>query len=78
MAAVIGAALATLVGSSPLAGLSSRHLQAVAILLGLAGLALLGVTMLFILRVLQPLSVSMTQVQAASARNGMRKDPLRE
>ena len=65
MAAVLGAALAALVGSSPLAGLSSRHLQGIAVTFGLVGLAFLGVTMLLVLRVMGPQSVSFTQVQSA-------------
>jgi hypothetical protein len=74
MAAVLGAAL---VGSSPLAGLSSRHLQGIAITFGLIGLALLGVTMLLVLRVMRPQSVSFTQVQEAQQGNWPFGSPLR-
>jgi hypothetical protein len=40
MATVLGAALATVVGASPLAGLSAHHPQGIAIALGLAGVDL--------------------------------------
>ena len=76
MAAVLGAALAALVGSSPLAGLSPRHLQGVAITLGLIGLALLGLTMLLVLRVMRPQSVSFAQVQEARQGNWPFANPL--
>lgn len=76
MAAVLGAALAALVGSSPLAGLSSRHLQGIAITLGLLGLAFLGVTMLLVLRVMRPQSVSFTQVQSAEKQRWPFSNPL--
>jgi hypothetical protein len=78
MAAVLGAALAALIGSSPLAGLSSRHLQGIAIASGLAGLMLLGVTMLLVLQVMRPQSVSFTQVQSAKERRWPFKNPLSE
>jgi hypothetical protein len=77
MAAVLGAALAALVGSSPLAGLSSRHLQGIAITFGLVGLAFLGVTMLLVLRVMRPQSVSFTQVQSAQEGNWPFSNSLR-
>ena len=77
MAAVLGAALAALVGSSPLAGLNSRHLQGIAITFGLVGLAFLGVTMLLVLRVMRPQSVSFTQVQSAQEGNWPFSNSLR-
>jgi hypothetical protein len=77
MAAVLGAALAALVGSSPLAGLNSRHLPGIAITFGLVGLAFLGVTMLLVLRVMRPQSVSFTQVQSAQEGNWPFSNSLR-
>ena len=66
MAAVLGAALATVVGASPVAGLRADHLQGIAIGLGLGGLAFLGLTMFLVLQVMRPQSVSFTDVQSAS------------
>jgi hypothetical protein len=65
MATVIGAALAAVVGSSPSANLSSHHLQVVAAAIGLVGLSCLAVTMVLVLRVLQPPEVSFEQIEAA-------------
>jgi hypothetical protein len=76
MAAVLGAALATLVGASPLAGLNSHHLQDIAITLGLLGLVFLGMTMLLVLRVMRPQSVSFSQVQSAEEGRWPFKNPL--
>jgi hypothetical protein len=66
MATVLGAALATVVGASPLAGLSAHHPQGIAIALGLAGLILLGLTLFLVLQVMRPQSVSFTDVQSAT------------
>jgi hypothetical protein len=65
MAAVLGAALATVVGASPLAGLRAHHLPGIAIGLGLGGLAFLGLTLFLVLQVMRPQSVSFTDVQSA-------------
>lgn len=70
MATVLGAALATVIGTSPLAGLG-HHLQAAAALIGGAGLILLGVTMLLVLRVMRPQAVTYAQVQAARPPRGL-------
>ena len=70
MATVLGAAIATVIGTSPLAGLSN-HLQLTAALIGGAGLVLLGVTMLLVLRVMQPQAVSYADVQAAMPPRGL-------
>jgi hypothetical protein len=70
MATVLGAALATVIGASPLAGLSS-HLQPAAAAIGGAGLILLGFTMLLVLRVMQPPAVSYADVQAAKPSRGL-------
>jgi hypothetical protein len=71
MATVLGAALATVVGASPLADLSSDHLQVWAAVIGFAGLASLGVTMVLVLRVMQPPAVSLEEVQEARPTNGL-------
>jgi hypothetical protein len=65
MAAVLGAALATVVGASPLAGLRAHHLPGIAIGLGLGGLVFLGLTLFLVLQVMRPQSVSFTDVQSA-------------
>lgn len=65
MATVLGAALATVVGTSPLADLSSHHLHVAAAVIGGAGLVCLGATMVLVLRVMQPPAVSLEEVQEA-------------
>jgi hypothetical protein len=64
-AVVLGAALATVIGTSPLAGMREHRPQPIAILLGSVGLAFLGVTMLLVLQVMRPQSVSFGDVQEA-------------
>jgi hypothetical protein len=76
MAAVLGAALATVVGASALAGLRTDHFPGIAIALGLAGLILLGITMLLVLQVMRPQSVSFTDVQKAEPPHWPRRNPL--
>lgn len=63
MAAVLGAALATLVGTSPLSDARLHRPQA--IVLGAAGLLLLGCTMFLVLQVMRPRSISFTDVQVS-------------
>ena len=74
MATVLGAALAAVAGTSPLAGMKDHAPPTIAIILGAAGLMLLGITMLLVIQVMRPQSVSYTGVQApdggAGARNG--------
>jgi hypothetical protein len=70
MATVLGAALAAVVGGSPLADLSSDHLQVWAAVVGFTGLASLGVTMILVLRVMQPPAVSLEDVQEAQGAKG--------
>ena len=65
MATVLGAAIAAVIGTTPLASLRGHHLQLTAALIGLAGLILLGVTMLLILQVMRPDAVSYEDVQNA-------------
>jgi hypothetical protein len=64
-AVVLGAALATVIGTSPLAGMREHRPQPVAILLGAVGLVFLGVTILLVLQVMRPHSVSFENVQNA-------------
>ena len=71
MATVLGAALAAVVGSSPSADLSSHHLQVWTAVVGLIGLASLGVTMILVLRVMQPPAVSLEEVQEARPAKGL-------
>jgi hypothetical protein len=70
MATVLGVALATVIGTSPLARLS-HHLQIAAAVIGGLGLILLGVTMILVLRVMRPQAVTYTQVQTARAPHGV-------
>jgi hypothetical protein len=65
MATVLGAAIAAVIGTTPLASLHGHHLQLAAALTGLAGLFLLGVTMLLVLQVMRPEAVSYEDVQNA-------------
>jgi hypothetical protein len=74
MAAVLGAALAALVGTSPLAGMRDHRPAGLAIAVGAVGLVLLGVTMALVLRVMRPHAVSFTDVQTAE--KGTRWWPL--
>jgi hypothetical protein len=64
MAAVIGASLAALVGTSPLAGMR-EHFSAATVSLGGAGILLLGITLFLVLQVMRPQSVSYTDVQTS-------------
>jgi hypothetical protein len=65
MATVLGAALAAVIGTSPLANLSSHHFQVISAGLGIAGLFCLAITMLLVLRVMQPPEVSFEQIEGA-------------
>ena len=61
-AAVLGAALATVIGTSPLAGMREHGMRGhgpppIAIFLGGAGLIFLGVTMFLVLQVMRPQAV---------------------
>jgi len=75
MATVLGLALATVVGASPLAGLSSHHLQLAAALILLGGLTFLSLTMLLIIRVMQPQAVSYTDIEDAEPRRRQDRAP---
>jgi hypothetical protein len=63
MSTVLGAALALLLGTSPLGKLSEASFSPAAIGWGIAGLGLLFVTMLLLLNVMQPTAVSFADVQ---------------
>jgi hypothetical protein len=65
MAAVLGAALATLVGTSPLSDMRLHRPPTIAIVIGAAGLAMLGCTMFLVLQVMRPRSISFTDVQVS-------------
>jgi hypothetical protein len=69
MATVLGAALATLVGTSPLAPLRQHHTTTEIALL-LTGLLLLCITLFLIVQVMRPQTVSFSDVQGASTHGG--------
>ena len=76
MATVLGAALAAVAGTSPLAGMKDHPPPTIAIILGAAGLMLLGITMLLVIQVMRPQSVSYTGVQCARRRRWGPQRPL--
>ncbi|MFG1605067.1 hypothetical protein [Actinoplanes sp. NPDC049265] len=63
MSTVLGAALALLLGTSPLGELGEKPLNARAVVWGLLGLAMLLCTMFLLLQVMQPRAVSFEDVQ---------------
>jgi hypothetical protein len=65
LAAVIGASLAALVGTSPLADVWAHRPPKGALWFGLAGIVCLGVTLALVLRVIRPTSVAFADVQNA-------------
>jgi hypothetical protein len=67
-AVVLGAALATVIGASPLAGIREQTPRPIAIVLGAAGLVFLGITLFLVLQVMRPQSVSYDRVQNAGPR----------
>jgi hypothetical protein len=78
MAAVLGAALATLVGTSPLSGMRLHRPPVPAIVTGAVGLVLLGCTMFLVLQVMRPRSISFTDVQVSGeGRRWLPGNPLR-
>lgn len=76
MAAVLGAALATVIGTSPLSGMRQHKPQEIAVILGAAGLVCLGITLFLVLQVMRPRSVSFTDVQCARKRAWLPPGPL--
>jgi hypothetical protein len=71
MAAVLGAALASVIPAAPFAHLGQRHVTAVAVALGITGLLLVSVTLLLVLQVMRPQSVSYADVQEAKPPTGL-------
>lgn len=69
MATVLGAALATLVGTSPLAPIRLHHTTTQMVFL-LTGLLLLCITLFLIVQVMRPQAVSFTDVQRAPRHSG--------
>ena len=76
MAAVLGVALATVVGTSPLASMRQHHPAGIAIILGLTGLVFLAVTLFLVMQVMRPQSVSYADIQYAPHRRGPLQPPL--
>lgn len=76
MAAVLGAALAGVIGTSPLTGMKEHKPQGIAIMLGAAGLIFLGITIFLVMQVMRPQSVSYTDVQRAKGRRWLWQEPL--
>jgi hypothetical protein len=68
MATVIGAALAALVGTSPLALVKGDNFGAASFLLGAVGLLSLGLTLFLIMQVMRPKAVSLSDIQSARLR----------
>jgi hypothetical protein len=76
MAAVLGAALATVVGTSPLAAMRQHQPAVMAIILGLTGLVFLAITLFLVMQVMRPQSVSYADIQNAPHRRGLLQPPL--
>jgi hypothetical protein len=72
MAAVLGAALASIIPTAPLAGLSHRHITVVPATVGIAGLLFVSITLLLVLQVMRPQSVSYADIQKAGLPSGFR------
>jgi len=72
LAAVIGAALASVIPTAQLGGLGHMHLSDSSKVLGTLGLLLISMTLLLVLRVLRPTSVSYADVQDAVSPPGLR------
>lgn len=72
MATVLGAALASVIPAASLADLSKRHITVVPAVLGIAGLLLVRTTLLLVLQVMRPQSVSYAAIQEAKLPSGIR------
>jgi hypothetical protein len=70
-AAVLGAALASIIPTANLSDLAQRHLTAAQEGLGLAGLVFAGITIVLVLRVMRPRQVSYDSVLNATAPRGL-------
>ena len=73
MATVLGAALAVIVGTSPLSEMTQRINHRAALATGSAGLLFLFVTLFLVIQVMRPQSVSFTDVQFATENRGFWK-----
>lgn len=76
LATVLGAALASLIGTSPLSGMRGHRPEVPAVLLAAAGLVLLGLTLLLVLQVMRPQAVSYDDVGSARRRRFLPQGPL--
>lgn len=68
MVTVLGAALAALIGTSPLALIKGHHFGTTQFILGVIGLLSLGTTLFLIMQVMRPKAVSFTDIQGAKIR----------
>jgi hypothetical protein len=68
MSTVLGAALALLLGTSPLSALAHARFDGTAVICGVVGLVLLSATLLLLLMVLRPAAVSFADVQLSDQR----------
>jgi hypothetical protein len=68
MAAAVGAALAAVIGTSPLALIKGHHFGTTQFILGVIGLLALGTTLFLIMQVMRPKAVSFTDIQSAKIR----------
>lgn len=73
MAAVLGAALATIVGTSPLTAIRHYHYRMGAVILGIAGLLFLSVTLFLIVQVMRPQATSFADVQQADYQDASKR-----
>jgi hypothetical protein len=71
MATVLGAALAAVIPTAPLTDLS-RHFPVMSAVVGLAGLALVGVTLVLVLQVMHPQPVFYDEIEDAGPPSGLR------
>ena len=73
MATVLGAALASVIPAAPLAHLTARHFTTAPAALGIIGLLLLNITLLLVLQVMRPQTISYSDVQNAALPRGLGK-----
>jgi hypothetical protein len=65
IATVLGAGLAALVGTSPLASMRQHHFGAASVILGLVGLSFISATLFLVIQVMRPQAVSYLSIQSA-------------
>jgi hypothetical protein len=70
ISAVLGAALASVIPTAPLTGLGKGPTSTATAVLGVTGLLFLSITMVLILQVMRPQSLSYTEIQDAHAPDG--------